>query len=218
MVGFLPRQAPSVQGGADGFAAAQASEPRLYEADQPLERPARLRVGPGYRWAGGLLLRSTGLLARRCLDAGAKEGGRRCADRPAPRGRARCSCAPGPSRSAQDGRACGHLRGAGALGDLVQGKETLERAIMRGGQGLAAQVCLRLVPALMVNSQPGPDDAFRGKPSWGDHRSVTQCRGCGFQTGRSLESSSLPDRVASIRVDNAACHQARRIGSQEVDD
>jgi len=83
-------------------------------------------------------------------------------------------------------RACGHLRGASALGDLVQGKKTLARAIMCGSQGQAAQVCLRLVPALMVNSQHGPDDAFCDKPSCGGHRSVTQCRDYGFQTGRGL--------------------------------
>ncbi|MDQ2803614.1 MAG: hypothetical protein M3Y41_13395 [Pseudomonadota bacterium] len=48
-------------------------------------------------------------------------------------------------------RAFGHLRGTGALGDVVQGKETLATAGVRGTQGQVAQVCLRLAPALMVN-------------------------------------------------------------------
>jgi hypothetical protein len=36
-----------VQGDADGFAAARLAEPRLHKPNQPFERPAGLRVGPG---------------------------------------------------------------------------------------------------------------------------------------------------------------------------
>ena len=85
--GLLPRQAKPVQGGADGFAAARLAEPRPHNVNQPLERPARLRVGPGYGWAGSLLLRGTDVLAKGGLDAGAKGG------RPPVR---RYSSAPGP--------------------------------------------------------------------------------------------------------------------------
>ena len=52
---LLPRQVQPVQGSADGLAAAQASEPRLHEADQPLQRPARSRIGPGYGRRGCVL-------------------------------------------------------------------------------------------------------------------------------------------------------------------
>ena len=72
--GLLPRQAKPVQGGADGFAAARLAEPRPHKANQPLERPARLRVSPGYGWAGGLLLRGADVLAEGCLDARTKGG------------------------------------------------------------------------------------------------------------------------------------------------
>ena len=46
----------------------------------------------------------------------------------------------------------GHLRGTGTLGHVVQSKETLAGAAVRGRQGQAAQVRPRLVPALVVNS------------------------------------------------------------------
>ena len=72
--GFLPRQAKPVQGGADGFAAARLGEPRLHKANQPLERPAGLRVGSGYGWAGGPLLGRADFLVKGCLKAGAKGG------------------------------------------------------------------------------------------------------------------------------------------------
>jgi hypothetical protein len=48
--------------------------------------------------------------------------------------------------------AFGDPGGAGALGDLVQGEETLAHAGMRGGQGQAAQVGRRLPPTLVVNA------------------------------------------------------------------
>ena len=74
LAGLLPRQAKPVQGGADGFAAARLGKPRLHKANQPLERPAGLRVGSGYGWAGGPLLGRADFLAKSCLDAGAKRG------------------------------------------------------------------------------------------------------------------------------------------------
>lgn len=46
----------------------------------------------------------------------------------------------------------GYLRRAGALGDVVQGQETLAAAGMHSIQGQAAQTCQRLAPALVVNS------------------------------------------------------------------
>lgn len=46
----------------------------------------------------------------------------------------------------------GYLRRAGALGDVVQGQETLAAAGMHSIQGQAAQSCQRLAPALVVNS------------------------------------------------------------------
>jgi hypothetical protein len=44
------------------------------------------------------------------------------------------------------------MRGAGTLCDVVQGKETLAAASMRGCQGQAAQIRQRLAPTLMINS------------------------------------------------------------------
>jgi len=44
------------------------------------------------------------------------------------------------------------VRGAGTLCDIVEGKETLAAASMRGCQGQAAQIRQRLSPTLMINS------------------------------------------------------------------
>jgi hypothetical protein len=44
------------------------------------------------------------------------------------------------------------MRGAGTLCNVVQGKETLAAASMRGCQGQAAQIRQRLAPTLMINS------------------------------------------------------------------
>jgi hypothetical protein len=44
------------------------------------------------------------------------------------------------------------MRGAGALGNVVKGKETLAAAGMHGGEGHLAQIRLRLAPTGMVNS------------------------------------------------------------------
>ena len=44
------------------------------------------------------------------------------------------------------------VRGTGPLCDVVQGKETLAAASMRGSQGQAAQVRQRLAPTFMINS------------------------------------------------------------------
>jgi len=74
LLGFLPRQAEPVQGGADGLAAARAGEPRPHQADQPPERPARLRVGAGYRRPGRLSLGGADRRTECGLDLGAKGG------------------------------------------------------------------------------------------------------------------------------------------------
>jgi hypothetical protein len=44
-----------------------------------------------------------------------------------------------------------YLRGAGALGNVVKGKETLATAGMRGGEGHLAQIRLRLASTGVVN-------------------------------------------------------------------
>lgn len=46
-----------------------------------------------------------------------------------------------------------HLGGADTLRDVVEGQETLAAAGVGRGQGLVAQICLRLVPTLMVDVQ-----------------------------------------------------------------
>ena len=74
LLGLFPRQAEPVQGGADGLAAARAGEPRPHKADQPLERPARLRVGTGYGWPGRVSLGSADRRTECSLDLGAKGG------------------------------------------------------------------------------------------------------------------------------------------------
>ena len=74
LLGFLPRQAQPVQGSADGFAAAQATKPRLHEADQPLQRPTGFRVGAGDGWAGCFLLGRVDFCAKGGCDVRAKGG------------------------------------------------------------------------------------------------------------------------------------------------
>src|SRR3954463_4592173 len=74
LLGFLPRQAEPVQGGADGLAAAPAGKPRPHKADQPLERPARLRVGAGYGRPGRISLRGADRRTECGLDLWAKGG------------------------------------------------------------------------------------------------------------------------------------------------
>src|SRR3954463_7761746 len=74
LLGFLPRQAEPVQGGADGLAAARAGEPRSHEADQPPERPARLWVGAGYGRLGRVSLGSADFRTECGLDLRAKAG------------------------------------------------------------------------------------------------------------------------------------------------
>jgi hypothetical protein len=49
------------------------------------------------------------------------------------------------------GMAC-DMRGAVPLCDVVQGKEALAAASMRGCQGQAAQIRQRLAPTFMINS------------------------------------------------------------------
>src|SRR5215213_8173320 len=110
LLGFLPREAEPVQGGADGLAAAWAGESRSHKADQPPERPARLRVGAAYRRPGRVSLGSADLRTERGLDLGAKGGRPPCADTAPPRDRLRCSGAATPSRSAGAGRCVWPLR------------------------------------------------------------------------------------------------------------
>ncbi len=74
LLGLLPRQAQPVQGSADGFTAAQAAEPRLHEANQPLQRPAGFRVGAGHGRRGCFLLGCADLCAERGCDVRAKGG------------------------------------------------------------------------------------------------------------------------------------------------
>ena len=74
LAGLFPRQAQPVQGGADGFAAAQATEAIPHKPDQALQRPSRRRVSPGYGWAARPLLRGADFLAKGCVDARAKGG------------------------------------------------------------------------------------------------------------------------------------------------
>src|SRR3954470_18873899 len=74
LLGFLPRQAEPVQGGADGLAAAPAGKSRPHEADQPLERPARLGAGAAYGRPGRLSLGGADRRTQRGLDLGAKGG------------------------------------------------------------------------------------------------------------------------------------------------
>ena len=74
LLGLFPRQAQPVQSNADGFAAARQAKPRLHETDQPLQRPAGLRVGAGDGWAGCFPLGGADLCAEGCCDVQAKGG------------------------------------------------------------------------------------------------------------------------------------------------
>jgi hypothetical protein len=47
----------------------------------------------------------------------------------------------------------GHFSGTAALGDVMQGKETLAAARMAGIQGQVAQIGHALTPAVMVNTK-----------------------------------------------------------------
>jgi len=53
-------------------------------------------------------------------------------------------------RVAADARC--HMHGAIPLCDVVEGKEALAAAGMRGSQGQAAQIRQRLAPTFMINS------------------------------------------------------------------
>ena len=74
LLGFLPRQAEPVQGGADGLAAARAGEPRPHQADQSPQRPARLGIGASYGRPGCVSLGGADLCTKRGLDLRAKGG------------------------------------------------------------------------------------------------------------------------------------------------
>jgi hypothetical protein len=49
-------------------------------------------------------------------------------------------------------RAHRHLRGAGALSNIIQGQETLAAAGMRGAERHLTQISLRLAPTVTINS------------------------------------------------------------------
>src|SRR3954451_9345486 len=79
LLGRLPRQLEAVQGCADCLATAKAAEALTYIQHQPLQGPARRRVGSFSGWSGRRTLGGAdGLTKRRC-DLRAKGGvGRRC--------------------------------------------------------------------------------------------------------------------------------------------
>jgi hypothetical protein len=74
LAGFLPRQLEPMQGPADGFATAAAAKLRLHEANQTLQRPARLYIRPSDWRTGRLALCGANLLAKRGSDVWAKGG------------------------------------------------------------------------------------------------------------------------------------------------
>src|SRR3954462_352217 len=74
LLGFLPRQLAAVQGCADCLATAQAAEALTYRQHQPLQGPARRRVGSVSGWSGRRPLGGAdGITKRRC-DLRAKGG------------------------------------------------------------------------------------------------------------------------------------------------
>ena len=72
--GFRPRRTQPAQRGAHRLAAAQPAKPAAHEAGQAPQRPARLRVSPGYGWAGGLPLHGKNFLADSRRTVWAKGG------------------------------------------------------------------------------------------------------------------------------------------------
>src|SRR3954452_21556986 len=64
-----------MQGPADGFATAAAAKPRLHEANQTPQRPARLYIRPSDWRTGRLALCGANRLALRGSDVRAKGGG-----------------------------------------------------------------------------------------------------------------------------------------------
>src|SRR4051795_7316262 len=74
LLGLLPRQREAVQGCADCLATAKAAEALTYIQHQPLQGPARRRVGSFSGWSGRRTLGGAdGLTKRRC-DLRAKGG------------------------------------------------------------------------------------------------------------------------------------------------
>src|SRR4051812_39545388 len=74
LLGLLPRQLEAVQGCADCLATAQAAEALTYRQHQPLQGPARRRVGSVSGWRGRRPLGGAdGITKRRC-DLRAKGG------------------------------------------------------------------------------------------------------------------------------------------------
>src|SRR5215211_7629552 len=67
LLGLLPRQLEAVQGCADCLATAKAAEALTYIQHQPLQGPARRRVGSFSGWSGRRTLGGAdGLTKRRC--------------------------------------------------------------------------------------------------------------------------------------------------------
>jgi hypothetical protein len=74
LLGLLPRQTQTVQGGAKRLAAAGPTEPRPHPADQAPQGPARRRIGPGYRRCRRGALGGADRGAKLGRDLGAKGG------------------------------------------------------------------------------------------------------------------------------------------------
>src|SRR6185369_3453851 len=67
LLGFLPRQRAAVQNSPDRLAAAAAAEALTHKQRQPLQGPARRRVGSFSGWGGRRTLGGAdGLTKRRC--------------------------------------------------------------------------------------------------------------------------------------------------------
>ncbi|HWO59988.1 MAG TPA: hypothetical protein VNO31_08140, partial [Umezawaea sp.] len=65
-------QSQALQGGADRLATAGPAEPLAHPADQTAQRPARRRIGAGYRRSGGGALGGTDCFAKGGFDLRAK--------------------------------------------------------------------------------------------------------------------------------------------------
>src|SRR5215217_4153265 len=74
LLGLLPRQPQTMEGGADRLAAAGAAERLAHPADQAPQGPAWRRVGPGYRRRRRGVLGGADDLTQAGLDLGAKGG------------------------------------------------------------------------------------------------------------------------------------------------
>src|SRR5688572_7520928 len=74
LLGFLPRQLAAVQGYPDRLATAAAAEALTHRQHQPLQGPARRRVGSFSGWGGRRTLGRADGLTKRRRDLSAKGG------------------------------------------------------------------------------------------------------------------------------------------------